>query len=66
VARTIVETLCCWFRRRTGKAMLQLYECWWRICQEINYLQVRISHILSYISICDLFTDSRSYVTLTK
>jgi hypothetical protein len=27
--------LCCEFRR-TGKAMGQVYQCWWRICQEIN------------------------------
>jgi hypothetical protein len=25
--------LCCWFRR-TGKAMGQVYRCWWRICRE--------------------------------
>jgi hypothetical protein len=23
--------------RRTGKAMEQLYQCWWRICREINF-----------------------------
>jgi hypothetical protein len=27
-------------------------------------LQVRISHILRFISICDLFTDSPSYIRL--
>jgi hypothetical protein len=27
--------LCCGFRR-TGKAMGQVYQCWWKICQEIN------------------------------
>jgi hypothetical protein len=26
--------LCCGFRR-TGKAMGQVYQCWWRICREI-------------------------------
>jgi hypothetical protein len=27
--------LCSGFRR-TGKAMGQVYQCWWRICREIN------------------------------
>jgi hypothetical protein len=27
--------LCCGFRR-TGKAMGQVYQCWWRICREID------------------------------
>jgi hypothetical protein len=33
--------------------------CWWRICREINgfFFQVRISHVLRFISICDLLTD---------
>jgi hypothetical protein len=41
----------------------QVYQCWWRIRQEINVFlfQVRISHVLRFISICDLFTDSPSY-----
>jgi hypothetical protein len=29
--------LCCGFRR-TGKAMGQVYQCWWRICREINVI----------------------------
>jgi hypothetical protein len=46
---------------RTGKAMGQVYQCWWRICREINvFFQVRISHVLRFISICDLFTDLSS------
>jgi hypothetical protein len=54
--------LCCRFRG-TGKAMGQAYQCWWRICREINvFYQVRISHVLRFISICDLFTNSSSYV----
>jgi hypothetical protein len=28
------------------------------------FFQVRISHVLRFISICDLFTDSPSYVTM--
>jgi hypothetical protein len=38
--------LCCGFRR-TGKAMGQVYQCWWGICREINvFLQVRMLHIM--------------------
>jgi hypothetical protein len=55
---TAKRLLCCGFRN-TGKAMEQLYQCWWRICREINVLfQVRIFHVLRFISICDLITDS--------
>jgi hypothetical protein len=55
--------LCCGFRR-TGKAMGQAYQCWWRICQEINvFPQVRVSYLLRFMAICDLFTDSPSYYT---
>jgi hypothetical protein len=36
VAETTVKRfLCCGFRR-TGKAMGHVYQCWWRICREIN------------------------------
>jgi hypothetical protein len=59
---TIKRRLCCGFRR-TGKAMGQVYQCWWRICRELSvFFQVRISHVLRFISICDLFTDSNSYI----
>jgi hypothetical protein len=63
VAETAVRLLCCGFRR-SGKAMRQVYQCWWRICREINVypLQVRISHVLRFISICDLFADSPFYM----
>jgi hypothetical protein len=58
---TVKRILCCGFWH-TGKAMGQVYQCWWRICREINVLfQVWISHVLCYISICDLFTDSPLY-----
>jgi hypothetical protein len=53
--------LCCGFRR-TGKAMGQVYQCLWRIWLEINvFPQVRISHVWSFVSICDLFTSPPSY-----
>jgi hypothetical protein len=33
---TEVKTLLCCGFRRTGKAMGQVYQCWLRICREIN------------------------------
>jgi hypothetical protein len=35
VETTVKRLLCCGFRR-TGKAMRQAYQCWWRICREIK------------------------------
>jgi hypothetical protein len=58
---TVKRLLCCGFQH-TGKAMGQGYQCWWRICREIKcFFQVQILHVLHFISICDLFTDSPSY-----
>jgi hypothetical protein len=34
VETTVKRLLCCGFRR-TGKAMGQMYQCWWS-CREIN------------------------------
>jgi hypothetical protein len=36
VAATTVKRLPCCEFRRTGKAMGQAYQCWWRICRDIN------------------------------
>jgi hypothetical protein len=36
VAETTAKRLLCCRFRRTGKAMGEVYQCWWRICQEIN------------------------------
>jgi hypothetical protein len=36
VAETIDRLLCCGFQC-SGKAMRQVYQCWWRICQEIIF-----------------------------
>jgi hypothetical protein len=48
-----------------GKAMGQVYQCWWTICREINvFFQVRISLVSRFIAICDLFTDPPSYLLL--
>jgi hypothetical protein len=63
VTETSVKWLLCCGFRRIGKAMGQVYQCWWRICRQINVsFQVRISHVLRFISICDLFTDSPPYI----
>jgi hypothetical protein len=34
---TVKILLCCGFRS-AGKAMEQVYQCWWRICREIKIL----------------------------
>jgi hypothetical protein len=49
IETTVKMLLRCGFRR-TGKAIGQVYQCWWRICRETN--------VLRSMSICDLFTDS--------
>jgi hypothetical protein len=36
VPKTTDKRLLCCGIRRTGKAMGQVYQCWWRICREIN------------------------------
>jgi hypothetical protein len=36
VAETTVKSLLCCGFRRTGKATGQVYQCWWKICREIN------------------------------
>jgi hypothetical protein len=61
------QNLCCGFWR-TGKAMGQAYQCRWRIFREINvfFFQIRISHVLRFICIYDLFTDSPSYSAITS
>jgi hypothetical protein len=41
--------------------MGEVYQCWWRICREINAFPRFKYHILRVISICDLFTDFPSY-----
>jgi hypothetical protein len=60
VAGTSVKRLLCCGFRRTSKAMEQVYQCWWRLCREINVLfQVRIQYVLHFIFTCDLLADSR-------
>jgi hypothetical protein len=38
----------CWGFRRTGKAMGQAYQCWWRICRDINDF-TRLEYHIFYI-----------------
>jgi hypothetical protein len=47
VETTVKRLLCCGFRR-TGKAMGQVYQCWWRICREINVLFFSGSNITCF------------------
>jgi hypothetical protein len=59
VAETAVKTLLSCVFRPICKAMVQVYQCRWRIYREIIFFfQFRISHVLHFISMCDLFTDS--------
>jgi hypothetical protein len=60
MAETTVKRLLCYGFRCTGKAMRQVYQCWWRICRVIHVF-FRISHVLRFISICDVFTHASSY-----
>jgi hypothetical protein len=58
VAETTVKRhLCCGFRR-IGKDMGQVYQYWWRMCREIFFFQIRISHVSCLTSVCDLIRSS--------
>jgi hypothetical protein len=63
VVKTTVKKLLCYGFRRTHKEMEQVYQCW---CDEMSrnkcFSQVRISYVSRFISICELFTDSPSYI----
>jgi hypothetical protein len=58
---TVKRLLCCGFQH-TGKAMTRVYQCWWRLCREINVFSKFKYHVICFISICDLFIDSSSYM----
>jgi hypothetical protein len=47
VAETTVKILLCCGFRRTGKAMGQVYQCWW-ICREINVFS-RFKYHIFYV-----------------
>jgi hypothetical protein len=65
VAETVKALLCCGFRR-TGKAMGQVYQCWWRICREINVSSRFEYHIfyVIYLLVTCLLTLPRTYSLL--
>jgi hypothetical protein len=45
---TVKRLLLCSGFRSTGTAMAQVYECWWRICQEIHFFP-RFEYHMFYI-----------------
>jgi hypothetical protein len=62
VAETTVKRLLCCGFGLTGKAMGQLYQSWWRLCQEIDVFPSFKYHVLCFTSICDRFNDSVLHV----
>jgi hypothetical protein len=42
---TVKILLCCGFRR-TGKTVEHVYQCWWRICREINFFSIFEYHMV--------------------
>jgi hypothetical protein len=54
------KLLCCGFRR-TAKAMGQAYQCWWRICREINVFST-----FEYHMCCVLFAFVTYLLTLPR
>jgi hypothetical protein len=52
--------------RRAGKAMRQVYECWWRICREIN-LSFMFEYVLRlYPFVTYLLTIVFTMIVLTR
>jgi hypothetical protein len=49
LAETTVKRLLCCPYRSTDKAMGQLYQCWWRICREINVSFFRFEYHMFYV-----------------
>jgi hypothetical protein len=61
VAETTVKRLpCCGFLHN-GKAMEQVYQCWGRICREINVFPGSNVTCFTFYINCDLFADSPSF-----
>jgi hypothetical protein len=58
VETTVKRLLCCGFRR-SGKALGQVYQSWWRICREIN-----VFSRLKYHMFCVLYQFVASLLTL--
>jgi hypothetical protein len=66
VAETAVKRLrCCGFRY-TGKAIGQVYQCWWRICWEINVFSMFEYHMfyVLYPFVTYLLTLPRIYISV--
>jgi hypothetical protein len=51
VAEAIVKRLSCCRFRHTGKAMRQMYQCWWRICREINAFSRFKYHVTNLLTL---------------
>jgi hypothetical protein len=49
VVETTVKIFLCSGFRLTGKAMGQVYQCWWRICREINVFFSRFEYNMFYV-----------------
>jgi hypothetical protein len=49
VAETAVKRLICCGFRRTGKATGQVYQCWWKICREVNVFFSRFEYHMFYV-----------------
>jgi hypothetical protein len=60
---TVKILLCCGFRR-TDKAMGQVYQCWWRVCREINMFSSFEYHIFYVLCpfVIYLHTLPRAYL----
>jgi hypothetical protein len=64
VAETTAKRLICCGFQCTGKVIGQVYQCWWRLCQEINvFFRVWIQYFLCFTSICHLCTDPPLYLS---
>jgi hypothetical protein len=51
----------------TDRATWQVYQCWGRICREINVFSgSNITYFIFYIPICGLFTDYPSYISIIR
>jgi hypothetical protein len=66
VAETTVTRLpCCGFRR-TCKALGQVYQCWWRMCREINaFPRLNIACFTFYIHLWPVYWLSLVYWSAT-
>jgi hypothetical protein len=53
---TVKSLLCCGFRR-TGKAMGQVYQCWWKICREKEMFFSSFEYYIFtfYIHLCPIY-----------